>query len=33
MIPASAATGDMLFDSEHVSIGKFFQGVALQQFD
>src|ERR1019366_9678906 len=31
--PAFGATGDMLFDSEHFSLGEFLQGVPLQQFD
>jgi hypothetical protein len=30
VIPTLGATGDMLFDSEHFGLGKFFQGVALQ---
>ena len=33
MIPAFGATGDMLFDSEHFSLGKFFEGVALHHQD
>jgi hypothetical protein len=33
MIPAFRATGDMLFDSEHFSLGEFLQGVALHHHD
>src|ERR1017187_7265844 len=33
MIPAFGATGDMLFDSAHFSLGEFLQGVALHHHD
>src|ERR1022692_1547452 len=33
MIPAFGATGNMLFDSEHLSLGEFLQGVALHHHD
>src|ERR1017187_5155772 len=32
-IPAFGATGDMLFDSAHLSLGEFLQGVALRDHD
>src|ERR1017187_2064149 len=33
MIPAFGATGDVLFDSEHFSLGEFLQGIALHHSD